>query len=245
MKAHPFPSPDLDPCQEMNALYGRLHQSEKDRSQLEHSNGQLQNENKILREEVDLLKGYLRLRQHTIFGRKSEKLEASSTMSLLPSFEHIFDEVHEDEEEETDKAQDEGVKPQKSRKKPGRRPLPPELPREKVIYDIDSDEKVCACGHPLHKIGEETSEQLDYIPAQLKVVQNVRYKYGCKGCQETVKLAPLNLQPIPKSIATPGLLSHVLVSKYQDHLPVPFPRMIEKSKVCRFSIEKPIIYKEL
>jgi transposase len=220
MKAHPFPSPDLDPFQELNALYGRLHQSEKDRLQLEHSNGQLQNEIKILREEIDLLKGYLRLRQHTIFGRKSEKLDASSTMPLLPSFEHIFDEVHEDEEEETDKAQDEGVKPQKSRKKPGRRPLPPELPREKVIYDIGSDEKVCACGHPLHKIGEETSEQLDYIPAQVKVVQNVRYKYGCKSCQETVKLAPLTPQPIPKSIATPGLLSHVLVSKYQDHLPL-------------------------
>ena len=141
MKTHPFPSSDLDPFQELNALYGRLHQSEKDRLQLEDSNGQLQNEIKVLREEIDLLKGYLRLRQHTIFGRKSEKLDTSSTMPLLPSFERIFDEVHEDEEEETDKTQDEGAKPQKSRKKPGRRPLPLELPREKVIYDIANDGK--------------------------------------------------------------------------------------------------------
>ena len=56
-------------------------------------------------------------------------------MPLLPSFEHIFDEVHEDEDE-TDKTQDEGAKPQKQKKRPGRRPLPPELPREKVIYGV-------------------------------------------------------------------------------------------------------------
>lgn len=52
------------------------------------------------------------------------------------------------------------------------------------------------------------------------MIRHVRYKYGCKGCEETVKLAPLPPQPLPKSIASAGLLSHILISKYQDHLPL-------------------------
>jgi transposase len=115
--------------------------------------------------------------------------------------------------------------PAHKRKKPGRKPLPEALPRVEVIHDLPEDEKVCACGSPLSKIGEEVSEKLDYIPAKLQVIRHIRYKYACKSCEgvETeagaVKTAPPPAQIIPKGIATPGLLAYILVSKFCDALP--------------------------
>jgi len=107
-------------------------------------------------------------------------------------------------------------------KKPckGRRPLPDHLSREEKTYDLAEEEKQCPCGSELTLIGEEVSEQLDYIPAQLKVIRHVKCKYACKSCEETIKLAKAPLRPIQKSIATAGLLSHVLVSKFCNHLPL-------------------------
>jgi transposase len=192
-------------------------------------------ENKTLREDNDLIRGYLRLNRHNTFGCKSEKTEPSSTMPRLPGFEDTFDESYEARAEsyDTDITQaEEAATPQEPSKqlesiqgtrpknKPGRKRLPPHFERVRVVHDLSPQEKTCACGNELHKIGEVTSEQLEHIPVQVRVIQNVRYKYGCKACEETVKLAPLPPQPIPKSIATSGLLAHVLVCKYQDHLPL-------------------------
>ncbi len=106
------------------------------------------------------------------------------------------------------------------KRKPGRKKLPKELPREQIIYDITEEEKRCGCGCQLSKIGEEKSEQLDYIPAKLQVIEHVRYKYACKGCEETVRCAKLPNKPIPKANATAGLLAQIMVSKYVDHLPL-------------------------
>ena len=235
MKLAPFLSSDLDPYQELNTLYNRLHKSEAERSRLEQSIVQLGDENKTLREQVDLLRGHLRLNRHNTFGSKSEKSGTSSTMPLLPGFEDIFDESYEAREESYDtditqaeeaatpqepSKQPESIQGTRPKNKPGRKRLLPQFERVRVVHDLSTEEKTCACGNELHKIGEETSEHLDFIPAQVRVIQNVRCKYGCKACEETVRLAPLPPQPIPKSIATPGLLAHVLVSKYQDHLPL-------------------------
>ena len=103
---------------------------------------------------------------------------------------------------------------------PGRKPLPADLPREQRIYDLPEKEKTCACGHELTHIKDETSEQLEIIPAKVYVIEHVRKKYACRQCEETIKTAPMPAQPIPRSIAAPGLLSHILVSKFQDHLPL-------------------------
>lgn len=155
--------------------------------------------------------------RHQLYGRKSEKLKELQHPTL-PGFEQqVFDEkqgVNEEEDPEEPAVQD------KHQKKTGRKPLPGHLPRERVIHDLPKVDQQCDCGHPLHKIGEETSEQLDYIPAQVKVIQHVRYKYACKVCENTVKTAPAPAQPIPKSIATANLLAHVFVSKFDDHLPL-------------------------
>jgi transposase len=106
------------------------------------------------------------------------------------------------------------------RKRGGRKPLPDTLPRVRIEHDLPAGEKRCPCGCDLTRIGEETSEQLDIVPAQVRVLQHVRFKYACKACEETIKTAPLPAQPLPKSNASPGLLAHIVVAKYQDALPL-------------------------
>lgn len=106
------------------------------------------------------------------------------------------------------------------KKHPVRRPLPAYLPREIVIHDISEAEKVCACGEHLTRFSEEVSEQLKYIPAKISVIQHVRPKYACKACQTTVKIAPMPILLLPKSIATPELIAHTIISKYCDHIPL-------------------------
>jgi transposase len=123
-------------------------------------------------------------------------------------------------------AQEKQVIAEHTRKKPKRKPLPADLPRIEVVEDIDESEKVCACGAKLSRIGEETSEKLDIIPAKIRVIRTIRPKYACKSCEgveseePTVKIAPPPPQIIPKGIATPGLVAHIAVSKYADALPL-------------------------
>ncbi len=112
--------------------------------------------------------------------------------------------------------------PAHERAKPGRRALPEYLPRVEVVHELPEEERVCAHdGEPLVEIAREKgAEQLDIIPAQVRVIRHVRVKYACPCCHIGVKTAPMPAQPIPKSIASPGLLAHVAVAKYQDGLPL-------------------------
>ena len=112
------------------------------------------------------------------------------------------------------------------RKKPTRKPLPAELPRERVVHDIADEDKVCdCCGGDLHQMGEDKSEQLEYIPAKVKVIEHVRPKYSCRHCEQTgtevnIKQAPVPASPIPKSFATPSLLAQVISHKFHYGLPL-------------------------
>lgn len=102
----------------------------------------------------------------------------------------------------------------------GRPRLPKDLPRERIEYTLPQNACVCdRCGESLTRIGEEVSEQLDFVPARLKVLEQARAKYACR-CEAGVVTAPWPAQPLPKSNASANLLAHVLVSKYQDHLPL-------------------------
>ncbi|MFC4876721.1 IS66 family transposase [Microbulbifer halophilus] len=106
-------------------------------------------------------------------------------------------------------------------KKPaGRQQLPADLPRVRREHDLPEEEKICTCGCQMREIGEETSEQLDIIPAKIQVIQHVRKKYACKACEAGVKTTPLPAQPISRSSASPGLLAQITVAKYQDALPL-------------------------
>jgi transposase len=107
--------------------------------------------------------------------------------------------------------------PKEPPEKPARRPLPAELPREQILQ-----ENPCACpdcGGKLRPLGEDVSEMLEYVPSHFKVIRHVRPKLSCASCQRIVQpLAPS--RPIERGLAGPGLLAHVLVSKYCDHLPL-------------------------
>ncbi|MEM7504832.1 MAG: IS66 family transposase [Pseudomonadota bacterium] len=108
-----------------------------------------------------------------------------------------------------------------TRQRTGRRPLPESLPRVDVLHDVPEDERVCPHdGQALERIGEDTSEQLDIVPAKLQVLRHIRAKYACPACEQHVMSASMPAQPIPKSMASPGLLAHVAVSKYTDALPL-------------------------
>jgi transposase len=110
--------------------------------------------------------------------------------------------------------------PAHKRKKHGRKPLPDNLPRIDVIHELPESERHCDHdGLLLAEIDEVISEQLDIIPAKIQVIRHIRKKYAC-SCGQCIKTAPLPAQPIPKSMASPGLLAHIAVSKYQDALPL-------------------------
>ena len=108
----------------------------------------------------------------------------------------------------------------RTRRGGGRRELPANLPRERIEHDLSAPEKLCpCCGRPRERIGSETSEQLEYVPASLKVLEHVRFKYACRACEEHVAIALPPPRPIEKGLPGPGLLAQVLVSKSSEHLP--------------------------
>ena len=114
--------------------------------------------------------------------------------------------------------------PAHTRAKRGRKPLPDHLPRVEFLHDLADDQKICACGARLKRIGEEVSEKLDYVPAVMLVERHVRPKYACKACDgeegmPVVRIAPMPPQIIPKGIATSGLLAQVIAAKFVDAMP--------------------------
>jgi transposase len=103
------------------------------------------------------------------------------------------------------------------RLRPARRPLPAHLPRERVVHPAPS---ACpCCGGALHKLGEDVTETLELIPRQWKVIQHVREKFSCRSC-EAITQPPAPSHPIARGRAGPGLLAHILFSKYGLHLPL-------------------------
>ncbi len=159
--------------------------------------------------EVERLQSIIKQLQRAQFGRRSERLDPDQLALGL-------------EDLDSDLAREEENRPQ-AEKQPTeryshRKPLPDHLPREDVRLDIDS--MICACcGGALHVIGENVSETLDWIPAQLRVIRTTRPKYACRSC-ETVVQVPAPERVIAGGVATPALLAQVLVSKYCDHTPL-------------------------
>jgi transposase len=103
----------------------------------------------------------------------------------------------------------------------GRSPLPKHLRRVKVLHDVLGPEKRCRdCGGDLHEFSRAISEQLEYTPSALVVVEHARPKYACRVCQGNVVIAAAPQAPIEKGLPGPGLLAYVAVSKYDDHLPL-------------------------
>ena len=145
---------------------------------------------------------------------------AASSEKISPDQIRLFDEA-EVEAQPVDLGEVETViVPEHSRRKRGRKKLPEALPRIEVIHELAANERICVHdGNSLTEIGEVSSEQLDIIPAKIQVIRHIRKQYAC-SCGQCIKTAALPPQPIPKSLASPGLLAHITVSKYQDALPL-------------------------
>jgi transposase len=143
------------------------------------------------------------------FGRQSEKLDAQL---------HQLELQVEDLESAMADAPPLPILPEKEKKPPAaRNPLPASLPRDIVEHGKQS---CCdACGNELAYIGEDISEQLEYVPARFRVTKHVRPKYSCRSCN-TIVQAQAPSRPITRGYAGPGLLAHVIVSKFVDHLPL-------------------------
>jgi transposase len=108
-----------------------------------------------------------------------------------------------------------------NRKKRGRKPLDPYLPREIVRHELPESERICAQdGHTLVEIGAEISEQLDIIPQQVRVIQHQRIKYACPCCDDSIRVTPVPARIIPKGLLTEAALAWVITAKYQDALPL-------------------------
>jgi transposase len=104
----------------------------------------------------------------------------------------------------------------------GRKRLPRNLPRKTVVIDVPPEQRKCkCCGKEMTKIGQETSEQIEWVPASACILETVRPKYACKHCPDgTVVTADKPRQPIEKGLPGPGMLAHVITSKYCDHQPL-------------------------
>lgn len=160
-------------------------------------------------EHLKLLIAQLRRMQ---FGRKSEK--------LTRQIEQLELQLEDLEARHSEKTIPSASKPTTAprSKTSSRRPLPSHLPR--VTHTHAPKEDVCpGCGGQLRKLGEDISEMLEYVPAHFHVIRHVRPKFSCAHCEQIVQATAPN-RPIERGLAGPGLLAHVLVSKYCDHLPL-------------------------
>jgi transposase len=159
--------------------------------------------------EIEKLKIELARLKRMQFGRSSEQLDQSIAQLEL-SLEEL-------EASASEIAVPLPVARATERSKPARRALPQSLPRETVVHEAPCS---CpACGGALRSFGEDVAEILEYVPSRFKVIRHVRPKFSCSSCQHIVQAAAPE-RPIARGVAGPGLLAHVLVSKYCDHLPL-------------------------
>jgi len=170
--------------------------------------------------EIEHLKLVIEKYRRMIFGRKSEKLTGE-----LEQLEFRLEELETAQAaEEAAQAATEATQSSstqtdsKRRSRPARKPLPEDLPRE-VITHLPAHNCCPDCGGALRQFGEDVSEQLERIPASFKVIRHVRPKFACAGCESVIE-APAPARPIDRGLPGPGLLAHVLVSKYADHQPL-------------------------
>ncbi|EAQ33572.1 putative transposase [Nitrobacter sp. Nb-311A] len=161
--------------------------------------------------EIERLNLIIKRLQRNQYGRRAERLDDEQ---LQLGFEDLnADLAHVETSLPPPPAESRPPRPQSERPS-----LPVHLPREDVRLDVEHQTCPC-CGGILHLIGETTSEMLDHVPARLRVIRICRPRYGCRACG-TIHQAPAPERPIAKGLASPALLSHVLVSKYCDHLPL-------------------------
>jgi transposase len=185
---------------------------------------ELQSQNQQLAQRLGQLEELFRLAQLKRFAPSSEKLK-----------DRVFDEAEQiaatepadDDPDDAFALPDTGLpevdKPERGKR--GRKPLPAELPRQRIEYDLPEEQKICpCCQNALHRMGEEMSEQL-HIEVKASVLQHVRFKYACRACERNAEhtpivTAPMPRQPLPGSTASAAMIATVTTGKYVDGTPL-------------------------
>jgi transposase len=166
---------------------------------------------------IGQLSSQLEALKRRLFGKRSEKLDSDQLLLELGAW--LTSQHPESPAPQPVVAEEKASAPPK--KGHGRGRLPEHLPRQRTEYHPVPADCICQeCQVDLRRIGEEVSEQLEYVPASLFIREHARIKYACPQCQGNVVIGTLPLQPIAKGLPGPGLLAHVLTSKYADHLPL-------------------------
>jgi len=160
--------------------------------------------------EIEHLKLLVAKLRRMIFGAKSER--------VTREIEQLELKLEELEAVRAERTSTEQASSREETPRPSRRPLPEHLPRE-VQTHMPLSEACPDCGGELRRLGEDVSEMLEYVPSSFKVLRHVRPKLSCRSCEKVVEGAAPS-RPIDRGIPGLGLLAHVLVSKYADHLPL-------------------------
>lgn len=213
-----------DTVKELQDLIGRIRHEHEE--QLRGLNASLEKERaEKIEYQHEALKHFeeIQLLRRRIFGRRAEKLSEEDRRQLL-----LFNEAEEILLAAGSSKPDEPSVEVRAhrRRKSGRKSLPAEIPRVETIHDISEEEKQCACGQQMVRIGEEICEKLEVIPARIRVRRHVRPKYACHACEGSgdesraaVRIARAPVQLLPKSIASPALVAYIVVGKFCDSLP--------------------------
>ncbi len=212
MTERSFPTP-ADPAAlqaELDAAQARIRDLERQIDETCTTAEELKRAYDCLKEE------YLALKR-LMFGPRRERFVED------PNQQHLFDDnppspvPPPESEAQVDSPP---AKAQKQRKGHGRKPIPDHLPRKDVAHDVPEAELVCGCGREKTKIGEDTTEQLDYVPGKIIVLRHIYPKYACPCCKDGVTAAQREANPIAGGLAAPGLLSHVIVNKFAVYIPL-------------------------
>jgi len=176
-----------------------------------------------LQEQVALLR-------RKLFSPKSERSPEDDDSPQLAMFNEAEELVEAAPEAAAEETEEETVAPAKRRGR--RKSLPANLPRVEIIHELPEHELTCECGCRKRVIGEETSEQLEIIPMQVRVIRHIRKTYACKACEAAPVTADKPAQLIEKSLASPSVLAMLLTAKYADGIPLyRFEKMLSRHGV--------------
>ncbi len=183
--------------------------------------------NREQRQQLDHLQARLDQLLRRLYGPRAERIDPAQSL--------LFG-IPQPEPAAASPLESEPTASSRKRRGHGRQKLPDHLRRQRVVHELSEAERLCpCCRQPRQVISSQTSEQLDYQPASLFIVEHVRLTYVCNSCQNpmedrsdlapepvgsTFATAPKPAQPIERGLPGPGLLAHVVVSKYGDHLPL-------------------------
>src|SRR3954465_4529491 len=217
MAEHSPPIPDdLPTCQaqlravleQHAALLQRFHDLERQLDETCATTEELQRSYACLKEEYMALKRLL-------FGPRRERLTEA------PGQGHLFDtEPMASFPPESAGSEPSDPAPAKHSKGHGRRPIGDHLPRRDVLHDVPEEGRTCACGRAKTKIGEDVTEQLDYIPGKIEVLRHIYPKYACSCCKDGGTTAPTASRPIAGGLAAPGPPGFLIASKFVEHMPL-------------------------